>query len=129
MIDERLRAEQMIINELIDAYKGSGFIKYCSKEMEKQLGMKLAERIADGHSYIATMGEERFVPDDEQNFTRLCRTVFVQRLIRCMDCKHTPRISEDAQPYVKRLLCHKSGETVHPLGYCAWAEEREEVKE
>lgn len=124
MKEERLRAEQSIPNEVIEAYRDQGIIEHCSEEMRYQLGRNLADKISDGNSYVVTMGEERLIPDYPENVTRLCRTIHVQRLIRCINCKYTPQIAEECLPFVERLICHRSGETVHPQGFCAWGAER-----
>lgn len=126
MKEERLRGEQIIPNEVIEAYRDQGIIEHCSEEMRYRLGRDLADKISDGNSYIVTMGEERLIPDYMENVSRFIRTIHVSRLIRCINCKYTPQISEEALPYVERLICHRSGETVHPQGFCAWGADRSE---
>ena len=126
MKEERLRGEQTIPNEILEAYKDQGIIEHCSEEMRYRLGRDLADKISDGNSYIVTMGEERLIPDYMENVSRFVRTIRVSRLIRCINCKYTFKIDEDLLPFVERLNCHRFNETVHPQAFCAWAEERTE---
>lgn len=126
MKEERLRVAQVISNEVIEAYRDQGIIEHCSEEMRHRLGRDLADKISDGNSYIVTIGKERTIPDYMENASQFVLTAYVSRFIRCINCKYTPEIAEEALPFVERLLCHRTGEIVRPHEYCAWAKERSE---
>lgn len=123
MKTERLESAQIVDNELLQDSKGAGFLEWCSQKMTHQLGQSLMIKISDGEPYVVKLYEKYQEPEIGER-TRLTRTLAVTQLILCKDCKYTPRISEEAAPYIRSLICHRTGAEVYPMGFCAWAEDR-----
>lgn len=123
MREERLIAAQIVSNEILN---NSEVLEVVSDHMKHDLGKGLMEKLEDGNSYVVTLGAERQEPEAWTNSTKFFRKVYAAKLIRCMNCKQTPPVDEDLvnDGTITRLYCRRNNEPVHPLAFCAWAEER-----
>lgn len=123
MREERLTAAQLVQNELLN---NSEILEVISDNMKRDLVKALMEKLEDGNSYVVTLGAERQEPEAWTNSTKFIRKVYAAKLIRCMNCKQTPPVDEDLvnDGTITRLYCRRNNEPVHPLAFCAWAEER-----
>lgn len=123
MREERLTTAQIVRNELLD---NSGILEAISDIIKRNLVKELMEKLEDGSSYVVTLGAERREPELWINSTKFFRTVHVAEFIRCMNCKQAPPVDKNLvnDGTITRLYCRRNNEFVHPLAFCAWAEER-----
>lgn len=128
MSEERITAVQSVANEVLDDPEIHRLI---SSELRRNLGDALMDKIEDGNAYIVTLGAERQEPEIWTNQMKVFRKIYYTKLIFCINCEHTPPVDialvNDGT--IMQLYCRRNRKCVHPLGFCAWAEERKEAKQ
>lgn len=49
-----------------------------------------------------------------------------EEIVRCRDCRYYDQNDEPSEVYPDRYLCDLMANFLHPDGFCAWGEQRED---